>query len=92
MILGLLSVTVVEESNGSLRFMPGKYELKHIKAAIDQNLGVQMSISEIEFALQQHGFEVKRRKGVPRVEVTKDKLKKACAELNIEDEALSALC
>jgi len=50
-----------------------------------------MSISEIEFGLQQQGFEVKRRKGVPRVEVTREKLKKACAELNIEDEALSSL-
>jgi len=90
-ILGVLSRAVIEDASGNLVFKEGKYELYQIKSSIDQNLGVQMSVNEIEFGLKQQDFEVKRRKGIPRVEVTAEKLKKACVDLGIDDEAVSAL-
>ena len=90
-ILGVLSRAVTEDTSGNLVFEDGKYELSQIKSSIDQNLGVQMSINEIEFGLQQQDFEVKRRKGIPRVAVTAEKMKKACVDLGIDDEAVSAI-
>ncbi|MFC1905734.1 hypothetical protein ACFLXL_02875 [Chloroflexota bacterium] len=87
----MLSRAVNEDASGNLVFEEGKYELFQIKASIDQNLGVQMSVNQIEFGLQQQDFEVKRRKGIPRVEVTAGKLKKACVDLGIDDEAVSAI-
>ena len=91
LILGVLSRAVIEDENSNLVFKYGKYDLSQIKASIDQNLGVQLSVNEIEFGLQQMDFEVKRRKGIPRVEVTAQKLKRACVDLGIDDEAVSAI-
>jgi len=54
-----------------------------------QGNSVRDTITRLEIDSDGDGkFELE---STPRVEVTRDKLKKACAELNIEDEALSAL-
>jgi hypothetical protein len=90
-ILGVISKVFSEDGNDNLTFLPGKYELPPIQRNIEQNSGLQLSVNEIKIGLELQDFEVKQRKGVFRVNVTADKLKKACADLGIQDEAVSAI-
>lgn len=69
----------------------GKYELTKIQDFVDKNLGVKKSISEIQHILQLLGFDVKMKQGVPRVNITLDKVKKSCADYAIEDEVLDSI-
>jgi hypothetical protein len=88
-ILGVLAEAVKEDDNGNLTFSEGKYGLEPIKHTAD--IYIQLSINEIQTTLQLRGFEVKTRRGTPRVLVTADKLRRVCGELHIEDEAVSAI-
>jgi len=90
-ILAVLGRAVREDGNGNLTFSEGKYNLPQIKHDIDQQLSMQMSINEIKTGLELQDFEVKTRRGIFRVNVTADRLKRTCEDLGIDDEAVSAI-
>lgn len=87
-VLGILNVATSENQQGGITFQEGKYDLPKIQNAI---MGKQMSIQEIVEILGVLDFEVKKRRGIPRVEVTADKLRGTCDSLGIEDEAVGAI-
>ncbi len=90
-ILGILNVATSESQEGSITFQEGKYDLPKIQTAIVGNQGKQMSIYEITEIFGILGFEVRKRRGTPRVKVTADKLRETCDSLGIDDEAVSAI-
>ena len=50
-----------------------------------------MSINDIKEGLELQDFEVRLRKGVFRVNIEGVKLKKACIDLGIDDDAVNCL-
>ena len=52
----MLALTVKEQS-GLLFFESEKDELYSIKEKIEKNLGIEMSVNEIEFGLHQQVFD-----------------------------------
>lgn len=89
-LLGLIDNTVTDVA-GKVDFNEGKVELAKIRDSVEANQGVRMKLTHIKNTLELAGFEVRIRTGVHRVHVTAAKLKKACAEFGVEDEALDAI-
>lgn len=90
-ILAVLGRAVGEDAEENLTFSEGKYDLDRIKSDVEQHSGIQMSINEIKTGFELQGFEVKLRRGNFRVNVTADRLRRACEDLAIDDEAVTAI-